>query len=226
MTHKELIGGLIKEKYLKTPGIIKAFKEIDRVNFVPGNMESEAYLNAPLPIGYNQTISQPLTVAFMIELLQPQSGEKILDIGAGSGWQTALLAQIVGNKGKVFALEAIGKLVEFGKKNVEKYKFLSGGRVEFIHGDGSQGLAGAAPFDRIIAAAAAESIPGPWKEQLKVGGRIVAPVGSSIWLLIKKSETEFQQTEYPGFAFVPLVSQKENGDYSWKKYFWNPEKDR
>lgn len=222
MSHDELLDNLIKEKYLKTPRIIKAFKRIDRINFVPEDLVHEVYINAPLPIGFGQTISQPLTVAFMIELLEPQPGDKILDIGAGSGWQAAILSEIVGDKGKVFAIEVIEKLAEFGRENVEKYKFISNGRVEFIHGDGSLGLPQEAPFDRIIAAAAAESVPQTWENQLKIGGRLVTPVGSSIWLVIKKSEKEFAKTEYPGFAFVPLVSVKNGGKNHWKKYFWKP----
>ncbi|MCD6283661.1 protein-L-isoaspartate O-methyltransferase, partial [bacterium] len=93
-----LIQQLISEGYLKTPEIIKAFREIDRKDFVPSYLKKEAYINAPLPIGFGQTISQPLTVAFMLELLQPKRGDKILDIGSGSGWTTALLAYIVGQK--------------------------------------------------------------------------------------------------------------------------------
>lgn len=89
---EELINDLIKQGYLKTPLIIEAFKNIKRKDFVSADLKDQADVNAPLPIGYSQTISQPLTVAFMLELLQPKPGEKILDIGAGSGWQTALLA--------------------------------------------------------------------------------------------------------------------------------------
>ncbi|PIY73938.1 MAG: protein-L-isoaspartate O-methyltransferase, partial [Candidatus Portnoybacteria bacterium CG_4_10_14_0_8_um_filter_40_50] len=144
MTHNELINNIIKDGYLKTPRIIKAFKKIDRKNFVPEDFKEEAYVNAPLPIGFGQTISQPLTVAFMIELLEPEPGNIILDVGAGSGWQTAILAEIVGKYGKVFAIELIEKLAEFGKANVDKYDFIKKGRVEFVQGDGSLGLPGKA----------------------------------------------------------------------------------
>ncbi len=204
---EHLINQLIQEGYLKTPRIIEAFRKIKREDFVPESLKNEADINAPLPIGYGATISQPLTVAFMMELLQPESGDKILDIGAGSGWQTAILAHIVSQNGggRVFAIERIPELVEFGKKNVAKYNFLEKGIVEFILGDGSRGLEKEAPLDKIIVAAAAEKIPDAWKKQLKIGGRLVVPVGSSIWLLIKKNENKFEEHEFPGFAFVPLI---------------------
>jgi len=207
MVMEDLINELIQQGYLKTPEIIEAFKRIKREDFVLENLKSQADVNAPLPIGWGQTISQPLTVAFMLELLQPKPGDKILDIGSGSGWQTALLAYIVSKKssGKVFAIERIHQLVEFGKRNVGKYNFLKKRIVEIICGDGSRGLEKEAPFDKIITAAACEEIPKAWKEQLKVGGRLVTPVKSSIWLLVKTTEDKFEQKEFPGFAFVPLI---------------------
>jgi len=207
---KQLIDSLINDGYLKTPKIIEAFRAIDRVDFVPEDLKSEAYINAPLSIGRGQTISQPLTVAFMLELLQPQKEDKILDVGSGSGWQTALLAHIVGPKGRIFAIELILELIEFGKKNIAKYNFVEKGIVKFICADGSKGLPEEAPFDKIIAAAAAEEIPKAWKKQLKVGGRLVTPVGSSIWLLEKVGKNKFKEKEFPGFAFVPLVIKYTN----------------
>lgn len=202
---EELINDLIKEGYLKTPAIIEAFKAIDRKDFVPATMTDLAYLNQPLPIGLGQTISQPLTVAFMLELLQPIQGEKILDIGAGSGWQTALLAFLVGNKGLVIAIERLAVLTEMAKRNVAKYNFIEKGIAKVIEGDGSKGYPAEKVFDKIIAAAAAEKIPKAWKEQLKIGGRLVAPVGSKIVVLDKINTNEFKQEDYFGFSFVPLI---------------------
>ncbi len=206
----KLINQLIEQGYLKTPEIIKAFKKIKRADFVPDEMVREkgrdfvAEYNAPLSIGYGQTISQPLTVAFMLELLQPKKGDKVLDIGSGSGWQTAMLCQIVGSDGFVYAIERIPELKEFGQANVQRYNFEN---VEFIGGDGSRGLLDKAPFDKIIAAAAAEEMPQPWKKQLKIKGRLVTPVKGNICLVIKKEKDKFEEKEYPGFVFVPLISE-------------------
>lgn len=202
-----LIDFLIKEGWLKTPKIIEAFRKIKRVDFLPEGMKNLAELNDALPIGYGQTISQPLVVAFMLEQLQPQPGDKILDIGSGSGWTSALLAEIVSPKGKVIAIELIPELKEFGEKNIAKYDFIKSGVVEFIYADGSKGYEKEAPFDKILASASAEKLPRAWKEQLKIGGRIVAPIGSSIWLFIKKFERDFEEIEYPGFTFVPLIEK-------------------
>lgn len=175
---------------------------------MPEDIKDSAEVNEAMHIGYGQTISQPLTVAFMLEQLQPEVGDNILDVGSGSGWTTALLARIVGPKGKVTAIEIVPELKEFGEKNVAKYNFIKKGIAEFVCTDGSKGYKERAPFDKILASAAVQDkIPQAWKEQVKIGGRIVTPVTSSIWLLIKKSKKEFEEKEYPGFAFVPLIQK-------------------
>lgn len=223
-----LIDNLIQDGWLKTPRIIEAFRKIKRIDFMPEETQNLAELNQALPIGFEQTISQPLVVAFMLEQLQPEPEDKILDIGSGSGWTSALLAHCVSQnenpkseirnskqiqnskiqnpKGKVIAIDIIPELVEFGKNNVAKYNFIEKGIVEFICADGSKGYQKEVPFDKILCSAAVQKeIPLVWKEQLKIGGRIVTPVGSSIWILIKKSEKEFEEIEHPGFVFVPLI---------------------
>jgi len=202
-----IIEDLIQGGWLKTPRIIEAFQKIKRVDFLPEDMKDLAELNEALPIGYGQTISQPLVVAFMLEQLTPEEGEKILDVGSGSGWTSALLGEIVGPEGKVIAIDIVPELVEFGEKNVAKYDFIKSGIAEFICADGSKGYQKEAPFDKILASASAAKLPSAWQEQLKTGGRIVTPIGSSIWLFIKKSETNFEEVEYPGFAFVPLITK-------------------
>jgi protein-L-isoaspartate(D-aspartate) O-methyltransferase len=212
-----LIDDLINGGWLKDDRTIAAFKKIKRSDFMAPGMEDLAGLNEALPIGQGQTISQPLVVAFMIESLGPEEGEKILDIGSGSGWTTALLAELVGETGRVFAVEIVPELKMFGERNVAKYDFIERGIVKFICADGSNGYKKEAPFDKILVSAAVQSqgnadnvieeIPRAWKEQLKIGGRIVAPVGNSIWLLDKKSDSDFAKTEYPGYVFVPLIQK-------------------
>jgi protein-L-isoaspartate(D-aspartate) O-methyltransferase len=204
----ELINSLILEGWLKTPRIIEAFKKIKRVDFLPENLKSLSELNQALPIGFGQTISQPLVVAFMMELLQPEPGNIVLDIGSGSGWTTAILSEIVGLKGKVFALEIIPELKDFGEKNVSKYNFVAKGIASFFCCDGSKGYKEGAPYDRILASAfVVGEIPVFWKEQLKIGGRMVVPVGNSICLFIKEQNKKIEKYCYPGFAFVPLVKR-------------------
>ncbi len=215
----ELIEDLIENGWLKTPHIIDAFKNIKRADFLPENIKNLSEVNEALPIGFDQTISQPLVVAFMLELLEPKKGEKILDIGSGSGWTTALLAHCVSRreiskeiqnpksriqKGKVIALEIIPELVEFGRNNVAKYNFTEKGIAEFLCADGSRGYQKKAPYDKILCSAEAKNIPQEWKEQLKVGGKIVAPLGKAIWE-IEKKEKDYVFKRYPGFVFVPLI---------------------
>jgi protein-L-isoaspartate(D-aspartate) O-methyltransferase len=202
MTNTSLIRELIRSGYLKSPEIIAAFRKIDRRDFVPIELAENAYLNEPLPIGFGQTISQPLTVAFMLELLSPQKGDKVLDIGSGSGWQASLIAEIVGPRGRVYAVERVPELFELGKWNASKY-----GRkiLQFVNIDASAGLPELAPFDRIVAAASAETLPLAWCGQLKPGGKIVAPIKSSVWLFEKNELGGWSEKEFPGFAFVPLI---------------------
>ncbi len=201
----DLIEHLIKNKWLKTPEIISAFKSIKRSDFLTEETLDFAEANQALPLMKGQTISQPLTVAFMLELLKPEKQNKILDIGSGSGWTTCLLSHIVKQKGKVIAIEIIPELLEFGKQNTLKYNFIKKGIAEFILGDGKKGCLEQAPFDRILCSASSNEIPQAFKDQIKVGGRIVIPIKSSIFLIKKISKNKFQEKEFPGFAFVPLV---------------------
>jgi len=203
---EHLILQLKERGVLKTPRIIDAFKTIDRARFVPSDKRLEAYQNYPLSIGHGQTISQPETVALMLELLQPEEGQSVLDIGSGSGWQTALLSYAVGRYGHVYAMEVVDALAEIGERNVETYGFISEGRTQFFAHNAEHGLAEHAPFDRIIAAASVEKIPDIWMKQLAIGGRLVAPVNEDIVLLVKHSDDRFERHEYPGYLFVPFVS--------------------
>lgn len=201
-----LVKRLIDEGVLRTPHIIEAFTYIQRKDFLPASQEERAGIDTPLPLGYGQTISQPYTVAFMLELLMPQKGQAILDIGYGSGWTTALLAYITGGKGSVYSMEIVPELCAIGKENVEKYNFIAKGIVTMFCEDGSEGLKEYAPFDRILVSARANSVSQSLLSQLAYGGRLVAPIKESIFLYQKKVE-QYKGKEYPGFLFVPLINK-------------------
>jgi len=218
MTKNELIKKLIHQGILKTQLIIEAFYKIDRSDFVLEKYKNEAYEDYPLPLEFGQTISQPLTVAFMLELLNPLPGEKILEIGAGSGWVSALLAYCVSKNNsktkrhpKIIAIERIPELKDFAIKNISKYNFIEKGIVEVILGDGSKGYQKEAPYDKIIAAASAEKIPVAWKNEIKIGGKIVAPVLNSIEAHKRLNESDFDIKIYKGFSFVPLIIENGSG---------------
>jgi len=205
-TYQELLESLERDGYLKSPSLIEAFRTADRARFVPEEIRARAYENCPLPIGEGQTISQPLTVALMLEFLAPVRGNIVLDVGCGSGWQAAILAYVVGIQGKVIALERVKALVdrvtatltEMLPKDIHNV-------VRVVYADATAGFAKAAPYDRIISAAAGSTIPQAWKDQLVVGGRIVAPVGESLVVLEKTGPDEFTERRFHGFQFVPLV---------------------
>jgi protein-L-isoaspartate(D-aspartate) O-methyltransferase len=197
----------LKERgVLKTLAIEAALRSIDRARFVPKEKRLEAYQNYPLPIGYGQTISQPETVVLMLELLQPKEGGHILDVVSGSGWQTALLAHIVGTEGRVDGMEIVSELAAMSREAINSYGFITEERVAIHEKSAREGLPEYAPFDRIICAAELpEDIPTAWITQLAPGGRIVAPTGENIVLLIKHESGELERHEYPGYIFVPFV---------------------
>jgi protein-L-isoaspartate(D-aspartate) O-methyltransferase len=202
-----LINDLIRNGYLKTDAIIEAFSEIERVEFVPKDLEIASNINIPLPIGFGQTIPQPLTMAFMLELLDPGKGNHILDVGSGSGWSTALLAHIVGEKGRVTAMEIIEKLCEVGKKNVDKFGYIKKGIVEIHCMNAQDGWEKNAPYDRIFVSAVLEEIPISFKNQLAVGGKMVVPIRNAIIYLEKRGEFDFYKETFSGFSFVPFITK-------------------
>lgn len=207
----ELVDQLINNKILKSPSIVVAFKKIQRKDFVLSIGQNMANLDNPQQIGFGQTISQPSTVAFMLELCQPKEGEVVLDVGSGSGWTAALLAQIIGPTGRVYGMERINELKEFGEQNAEKYGLVSSGQAIFVCGDGSKGLPEFAPYDIIHVGAAAGAIPEPLLKQLRIGGRLIIPVGvdeHELVLVKRVGEKEYQERRFPGFVFVPLIESR------------------
>ncbi len=182
--------------------IDEAFAAVPRRNFLPENMVDNAKLDVPLPIGFGQTNSQPTTVAMMLDWLDVEPGQKILDIGSGSGWTTGLLSYLAGKQGKVEAVEIVPELVEFGRDNCARLGIKN---VEFHQAGKTYGWTEQAPYDRILVSAAAESMPEELFTQLKNGGRLVVPVKSTIYIIDKDETGKITQREQPGFMFVPLV---------------------
>lgn len=194
-------------KYLRNIGVVKntriydAFFNISREDFLPQNVRLLANADNALSIGFGQTNSQPYTVAFMLHLLKVKKEQKVLDVGSGSGWSTALLAHMVGPKGSALGVEIIPELVTFGNHNLNKY------RLPWAHiykADDDIGLVKNAPYDRILVSASAKEIPQGLIDQLDTAGIMVIPVKESIWQVTKTS-AGIQKQEYPGFLFVPLV---------------------
>jgi len=200
---KDLVQHLQAIGVLKTPALVKAFLRIDRKEFVLPEYQTQAYEDYPLPIGFGQTISQPYTVAFMLELLQAQKGEKILDIGSGSAWTTALLAHIVGEEGRVYGTELVPELVELGKNNLTKYHFLHAQILQTKKG--TPGFSKQAPFQRILVSAGARELPQELLDQLSKDGVVVIPVGDAVLRVHKIPDKEPDIQRFEGFAFVPLV---------------------
>ena len=186
------------------PRILKVFQEVPREAFVPPRLADLAYEDNPLDIGSGQTISQPYTVAFMTQLLDPRPDDTILEIGTGSGYQAAILSRLCR---KVYTVE---RFEELANKAEGVLKKLGYDNVEITVGDGSLGLPEKASFDGIIVTAGAPKIPEPLIEQLKVGGRLVIPVGETMQEMLKITKTEkgLEREVHPGFRFVPLVGKE------------------
>lgn len=200
-TQKELVDYLINTNILKTKSIIETFLSIDRKDFMTDDHEEDAYINHAIPIGHGQTNSQPTVVAFMLELLKPKKGERILDIGCGSGWTTALLAECVGERGKVIGIELVPELVAFGKRNLNKYNYPQAKILKANHK--RLGLPAEAPFDKILVSAAASTLPNELVAQFTK--KLVIPIQNSIWLIDKRLSGKLKKKEYFGYAFVPLI---------------------
>ena len=210
---KGLIEELIREGVLKTQKVIEAMKKVPRELFVREEYKSMAYVDTPLPIGYGQTISAPSMVALMTEELSLDQGLKVLEIGTGSGYQAAIIAEIVKPEGHVWSIEIIPQIAEFARRNLKRSGYIK--YVTVIVGDGSKGYPQQAPFDRIIVTAASPSIPSPLIEQLKPGGIMVIPVGSTFMqvlkVIIKRTEVDIDIRDSVPCVFVPLV-----GEYGFK----------
>lgn len=211
---KELVDKLVREGILKSKEVIEAFLKVPREEFVPKHLRRLAYADTPLPIGYGQTISAPHMVAIMTEALAPRKGHRVLEVGTGSGYQAAILAEIVGDEGHVWSIERIPALAEFARENLRRTSYAR--RVTVIIGDGSRGYPDAMPYDRIIVTAAAPDVPQPLVEQLAASGRLVIPVGGSLTqrLLILEKRPDGSVVKRWGTycVFVPLI-----GEYGFRE---------
>ena len=201
---KELVK-LLRGKGIKNEAVLEAINTVPRHFFFDSALDSHAYEDKAFPIGEGQTISQPYTVAFQTELLQIQAGDKVLEIGTGSGYQASIL-HLLG--AEVHTIEYQKKLYEKTKKFLHKL----GIHMHFYFGDGSQGLPSKAPFDKILVTAGAPIVPTSLLKQLKVGGILVIPVGDrntqKMMRLTKQTDTTILQEAFENFAFVPLLGKE------------------
>lgn len=198
----------IRQKGVDEPEVLAAIEEIPRHFFLDNAFLNYAYEDKAFPIGSGQTISQPFTVAFQTTLLELTKGQKVLEIGTGSGYQTAVLVKV---GAKVFTIERQRQLYLKTRDLLPKIGF----RPRFFYGDGYQGLPAFAPFDRVLVTAGAPFVPEALKEQLAVGGILVIPVGSggvqTMIRIHKVGENEYREEEFGEFRFVPLLEDKEQG---------------
>ncbi len=195
----ELVSHLCENGVLRSKRLIEAFLAIDRADFVPNSFLSHAYKDYPLSIGYDQTISQPYTVAFMLEALKIAPDDLVLDIGAGSGWTTALMASIAK---EVIGLERIKPLVSFANTNLQKYSFSN---ATVLNAGAKLGIAHM-QFDKILVSAAASSFPTQLLDQLRPNGILVIPVNHAIVVYHKEEEGKINSRTFNGFVFVPLIT--------------------
>jgi protein-L-isoaspartate(D-aspartate) O-methyltransferase len=185
--------------------VVQAMFRVPREIFVAEEIRSQAYEDTPLPIGHGQTISAPHMVAIMCDILDLQKGMTVLEVGGGSGYHAAVIAEIIGPKGHVYSVERVPELVSQARDNLKQAGILN---VAMVQGDGSAGLPEHAPYDRISVAATAPAVPEPLKDQLKVGGKLVIPVGVGYQeLLLVTRKNGFLVEEKMGVVFVPLIGE-------------------
>lgn len=200
----QMVKEHIAARGIEHPAVLEALRNVERHRLVPRGQVENAYEDRPLPIGHGQTISQPYIVAFMTEVMNPKPDMKILEIGTGSGYQAAVLAEIVD---EVYTIEIIEALAKSAKNNLEKLDYTN---IQVKHADGYYGWEEHAPFDAIVVTAASEFIPPPLIEQLKEGGKMVIPVGAPftaqhLMLVEKKTDGKIKTTNLLPVRFVPFT---------------------
>ncbi|MCS7106813.1 MAG: protein-L-isoaspartate(D-aspartate) O-methyltransferase [Acidilobaceae archaeon] len=211
---RRLVMTLSEEGYIRSQRVAQVIMKVPRELFVPEEYREMAYEDRPLPIGYDQTISAPSIVAYMTELLNPLPGEKVLEVGTGSGYQAIILAELVSPGGMVWSIERIPQIAEAARKRVEMLGY--GDRVKVVVGDGSLGYPEEAPYDKIMVTASAPEVPPPLIEQLRTGGKMVIPVGhpymQNLYVVRKGERGEIHMWRDIAVVFVPL-----KGKYGWRE---------
>lgn len=210
---KDLVKKLSNYGYIKTEKVKKAMEVVPREEFLPEENRSYAYADQPLPLGEGQTISAPHMVAMICERLELEDGMKVLEIGTGFGYNAAVISEVMEKKGHVYSIERLESLAKIAEENLKRTGY--GENVTVIVGDGTLGYDKEAPYDRIYGTASAPYVPEPLKEQLKIEGRLLIPVGEQSYFqdlicVVKKSENEFKEKSLGGVAFVPMI-----GKYGW-----------
>jgi protein-L-isoaspartate(D-aspartate) O-methyltransferase len=206
---RSMVEGQIRSRGIRNERVLAAVEKVPRHLFVPENLKGAAYEDRPLPIGDGQTISQPYIVALMTDLLDPHAGDRILEIGAGSGYQAAILAELAS---EVVTIERIPQVAARARRNLGT----AGSRkVEVILGDGTLGYPPKAPYQGILVTAGTPEVPPPLVDQLADGGRLVAPVGphgiQELVRLVKEGD-RIRRESHGGVVFVPLI-----GEYGWRE---------
>ena len=202
-----MIRDQIEARGIRDPAILDAFREVPREAFVAEDYAREAYDDHPLPIEAGQTISQPYIVALMIEAAEIGPGDRVLEVGAGSGYAAAVMSRIAR---EVVGIERQHELVEVARERLARLGY---GNVRIVEGDGTRGCPEEAPFDAILAAASGSHVPQPLVDQLAPGGRIVMPVGSPDWVqhlvkVTRRKDGSLQQSDLGGVRFVPLIGEE------------------
>ena len=197
-----MVEGQLKVRGIKDERVLEAMEKVERHRFVPDDLKPNAYDDEPLPIGSGQTISQPYIVAYMTEVLELKGKERVLEIGTGSGYQTAVLAELVK---EVFTVEIYLELAERAKQILSELGYSD---IQYKIGDGTLGWEENAPYDAVIVTAAPAKTPDSLKEQLKEGGRMIIPVGQAFQnlFLFEKSGQKIQKRKLLAVRFVPLIS--------------------
>lgn len=181
----------------------EALNAVDRRDFLPEEVQKHAHEDRPLSIGYGQTNSQPSTVRVMLEWLNVLPGQKVLDVGSGSGWTTALLSKLVGKTGYVHAVEIVPELVDYGRDNIDRAGVTN---TAFHEATKDLGLPKYAPFNRILVSASTATLPSELVHQLTAPGKMVIPIGETIYEIEKDQSGAVTETHHYGFVFVPLIT--------------------